>query len=82
MEGASKTVLTSFPQKIKYILKRISDYMIDNKLTKEALFQELDTNGDSRITQTELVRFSTNNKIIESLSEEDVCKLFIFLDSN
>ena len=56
--------------------------MIDNKLTKEALFQELDTNGDSRITQTELVRFSTNNKIIEGLSEEDVCKLFTFLDSN
>ena len=28
--GANKMVIASFPQRIKAILKRISDYMLDN----------------------------------------------------
>ena len=37
--GASKTMMTAFPQRIKKILKKFSDYMIDNQMTKEALFE-------------------------------------------
>ena len=33
-----KAQMASFPQRIKQILKRFSDYMIDRQITKEALF--------------------------------------------
>ena len=80
--GQSKVSMASFPQRIKKILKRFSDYMIDRQITKEALFNELDRNNDDKITMEELVQFSTVNQLIEGVLPEDVEKLFTFLDTN
>ena len=56
--------------------------MIDNQISKEQLFAELDRNNDSRISQLELIQFVTNKQMIEGLVEEDISKLFSFLDVN
>ena len=80
--GASKNAMTSFPQRIKTILKRFSDYMVDNQIPRESLFMELDRNNDGKITQEELGYFATVNRMIEGLTNDDVGKLFAFLDSN
>jgi len=56
--------------------------MIDNQITKEALFLELDKNNDNRISLDELVRFATIHQMIEGLVEDDISKLFSFLDAN
>lgn len=42
----------------------------------------MDKNSDGKITQDELVYFATSHKMIEGLHQDDVCKLFSFLDSN
>lgn len=56
--------------------------MLDNSISKEALFSELDRNNDGKVNQEELVRFVTTNSMVEGLQEDDVGKLFSFLDTN
>jgi len=41
--------------------------MLDNLVSKEALFSELDRNNDGKINQEELVRFVTTNSMVEGL---------------
>lgn len=80
--GTSKTLMTAFPQRIKAILKKFSDYMIDNQVSKESLFEELDRNGDGRVALNELISFTQNNQLLEGVPTQDVEILFSFLDTN
>ena len=65
--AAGKALYTSFPQRIKAILKRFSDYMLDRQISKEALFTELDKNGDDKVHMEELRHFVTENQMVEGL---------------
>ena len=80
--GANKVTLSSFPERMKQILKKYAEYMVDMQITKEGLFEEIDRNRDGRVNVEELVKFTTVNCMVEGVSSSDVEMLFSFLDTN
>jgi Ca2+-binding EF-hand superfamily protein len=90
---AAKKAAAAFPHAIKRVLKKLSDHLRDNRMTRELLFEQMDTDKSGFINKKELTAFYTislegqsdvqrlNNKI-EGVSDADISKLFNFLDIN
>ena len=78
----SKKIIEKFPNAILQILKKLSEYMEEQRITREDLFSRLDSDGNGAIDRGEFTKFCSTNNIIQGITSQQVDKLFTFLDTN